>query len=385
MKTARLVRPNPGRWDRLQQLTGGAANACFQCGTCSATCPVLARGDAPTTVRQVLREAQLGSDLQTQDFWFCTACRQCETRCPRDVPIVEAIMGLRAVSFEEGKMPPEFHTLLWGTLEEGNPWAGPRHERAKWANGLGIKDASKGASVLLYAGCAVSYDARLQGIARGLAAILGAAGVDFGILGAGEKCCGDAVRSTGERDYLARLVEQNVKQFQQTGAQTILTVSPHCYDIFRNVYPAYGLTAEVLHATQYLERLLDAGKLKPPARAAETVAYHDPCFLGRHNGVFEAPRKLLENVPGVRLVEMPESRWNALCCGGGGGGMWQTQPGERLSDRRYDQAVSTGAGTLASTCPYCIQNFEDSGRRRPGPKVVDIIELLAPKHNGVKS
>lgn len=350
---------------------------CFQCGTCSATCP-LAAGDGaePYSARRLLRVAQLG--LPDDDGLFrCVACRQCETRCPRGVNIVESVMGLRSLAFEERRSPPEDHKLLWSTLEEGNPWSAPRAERAKWSEGLNLRDAKQGVRVLLYAGCAVSYDPRLMRVARGLASAMTTAGVDVGILGPKERCCGDAARSTGERAYLERLVMDNVKAMRETGAQTIVAVSPHCYDIFRNLYPRYGLEAEVLHATQYLERLLDEDKLPKPARVEGRVAYHDPCFLGRHNGVYEAPRKLLEHVPGLELVELKDTRANALCCGGGGGGMWRNDPA-RLADRRYMQAKDADLSLVATSCPYCIQNFEDAGKRFGGPRVRDVTELLFP-------
>ncbi len=159
-------------------------------------------------------------------------------------------------------------------------------------------------------------------------------------------------------------------------------MSPHCFDMFRNLYPRYGLEAEVLHYTEYLERLLDSDGFKPPKAKKVTVAYHDPCYLGRYNGVFESPRKLLESVPGVSLDEMEESRLNALCCGGGGGGMWREEGGERLSDVRLQQAKDMEVPILATSCPYCIQNFEDSARRLSGPRVVDVTELLVREERG---
>lgn len=363
-------------WDRVQELTAGAMNPCYQCGTCTATCPLLHQLDKPFSARKILRRAQLGLEDGLEDIWLCSACALCEVRCPRDVHIVEAIMGLRALAFKARRVPPEMYRLLWSTLEEGNPWSGPRSERAKWAQGLKVRDAAAGVSVLLYAGCAISYDPRLQRVARGLVQLLGKAGVDVGILGAREKCCGDAVRVTGERGYMERLIEDNVKSFGDTGASTIIAISPHCFDMFRNLYPRYGLEAEVLHYTEYLERMLDAGKLKIPKVKKSRVAYHDPCYLGRYNGVFEPPRKLLESVPGLALEELRENKLNALCCGGGGGGMWREEGGARLSDSRLEQVKEAEVSLLATSCPYCIQNFEDSSRRLDGPPVVDVMELM---------
>ncbi len=363
------------RAERYRRATGGALDLCYQCGTCTASCPVVADGGRP--VRIILRRAALGLDA-SHDAWRCTACRQCEARCPRGVNVVEAIMGVRSVAFEDGAAPPEAHRLLWSTLEEGNPWGGARSRRGRWADGLPLKDATKGVRVLLYAGCAAAYDPRLTRVARALARLLLDAGLDVGVLGNREACCGDSVRSTGERAYLERLVAQNVKTFAETGAETIVALSPHCYDAFRNLYPRFGLTAEVVHATEMLARLADADRLPRPARRDARVAYHDPCYLGRANGVYEAPRRLLETVPGLELVELRDARENALCCGGGGGGMWRRDGGERTGERRYRDAAAAGVDVLATSCPYCVQNFEDAGRRARGPRVADVVDLLAP-------
>ncbi|MFQ5838077.1 MAG: (Fe-S)-binding protein [Thermoplasmata archaeon] len=365
-------------WERVDELTSGAMSPCYQCGTCTATCPLLQHLGRPFSARRILRRAQLGLD-GLEDIWLCSACGLCEVRCPRGVHIVEAIMGLRALAFKTGEVPPEMYKLLWSTLEEGNPWNGPRSERSKWAAGLKVRDAAKGVKVLLYVGCAVSYDPRLQGIAKTMARVLSKARLDFGILGDREKCCGDSVRASGERGYLVRLIEDNIRTFEETGAELVVTISPHCFDMFRNLYPRYGLEAEVLHYTEYLERLLDSEALVLPRVRKARVAYHDPCYLGRYNGIFEPPRKLLESVPGLQLEELEENKLNALCCGGGGGGMWREEGGERLSDKRFLQAKEAGVSMLATSCPYCIQNFEDSGRRMEGPGVVDVMELLAPR------
>ncbi len=382
MMAEAVVQLDDELWEKVYELTAGAMNPCFQCGTCSATCPLLSQLGRPFSARKILRRAQLGRGDGMADVWMCSACRSCEIRCPREVRIVEAIMGLRSLAFKGGEVPPEMHRLLWSTLEEGNPWSGSRSEREKWSEGLKLKDAADGVDVLLYVGCAASYDPRLQSVARNTARILGKAGVDFGVLGIREKCCGDSVRVTGERGYLERLIEDNVKGFGETGASTIVAVSPHCFDMFRNLYPRYGLEAEVLHYTEYLERMLDAGELKVPKVKKSRVAYHDPCYLGRYNGVFEPPRKLLESVPGLELEELRESKLNALCCGGGGGGMWREEGGERLSDRRLEQVKEADMPLLATSCPYCIQNFEDSSRRLQGPRIVDVMELMVRPERG---
>ncbi|MBI4393097.1 MAG: (Fe-S)-binding protein [Euryarchaeota archaeon] len=365
--------------ERMMRAASHAPAACFQCGTCAATCPVLSGEGRRVSARMILRRAQLGVPGGEDDgLWACTACRSCEVRCPRDVHIVEAVMGMRGVSLSDGKAPPEFHRLLWSTLEEGNPGNHPRSRRADWAKGSGLPAPGGTHKLLLYAGCAAAYDERIQRTARAAARLLVSSGVDVGWLGAAEKCCGDAVRSTGERGHLERLVAANVAAFNATGAERVVALSPHCFDIMRNLYPRYGLRAEVVHSTQLFSELVDAGRLVSPRRVDATVAYHDPCYLGRYNGVYEEPRKILESIPGLKVVEMRDSKDSALCCGGGGGGMWRREEGERLSDKRHAQAASTGAEILATACPYCIENFEDATKRLGGPAVLDVVELLSP-------
>lgn len=372
----RIVELDDERWEQVHRLTAGAMSACYQCGTCTATCPLLQYLGRPFSARTILRRAQLGLDGWPEDVWLCTACGLCETRCPREVHIVETIMGMRALAFQQRKVPPAVYKLLWSVLEDGNPWNGSRSRRALWAKGLDVRDAAQGVNVLLYVGCAVSYDRQLQRLAQNMVHRLSRAGVHFGILGEREKCCGDAVRVTGERGYLQQIIEDNIQQFKRTGAEVIVAISPHCFDIFRNLYPHYGLAAEVLHYTEYLERLLDSGSLRPPELREATVAYHDPCYLGRTNGVFEAPRRLLQSVPGLQLQELADNRMNALCCGGGGGGMWLEEEGERLADKRFTQAKAAGVSVLTTACPYCVQNFRDSAGRLGGPQVMDVLEIL---------
>ena len=216
-------------------------------------------------------------------------------------------------------------------------------------------------------------------MARSLASILGKAGVDFSILGSGESCCGDIVYQLGEEAFLEELVQGNIQSFTKSGAEAIIAVSPHCFNMFRSVYPKYGSMPTALHYTEFLAGLLDKGSLSLGRLDGGTaVTYHDPCYLGRYHGVYEEPRRLLESVPGVKLSEMDDSRANALCCGGGGGGMWVDQEGERPSMHRVKQAADTGASQMVTSCPYCIQNFEDSAKTAGiSMGVVDVSEVIA--------
>lgn len=381
MTVTETLQVDNDRLRQLDELTSGSFNPCYQCGVCTAICPWgLVRSDG-MPVRRLVRSAQLGLPVGRVDnyLWLCSMCKLCEEACPRDVRIIDTIRALRSAAFQERRIPQKLEAALWSVYENGNPWSGRKKERGKWAEGLSLKDAQKGVKVLLYVGCAASFDRRLQKVAKAVASILQAAKVDFGILGAEETCCGDVVRNIGESEFLRELVEGNIQSFNKTGAETVIAISPHCSNMFKNVYPRFGAKFAAEHYAEYIHRLLDDDKIRPVQTLSASVTYHDPCYLGRYDGVYEAPRKILESIPGVKLVEMSDNKENALCCGGGGGRMWlETEAHERFSNLRVDQAAQTGAELLATSCPYCIQNFEDSVRtkRLEAMKIHDISELM---------
>jgi Fe-S oxidoreductase len=370
--------------DEFLELSSLAPAVCFQCGTCTATCPWSELLDKPMTVRKLIHQGLLGLDTDSM-LWFCTTCMACETRCPREVDIVKSLLAMRNMAFRKRHVPSEFEKLLWNVLEEGNPTGDPLLARANWAKDLNLKDASQGVDVLLYTGCTSSYDPRIQKVARSLAAILNSTAVDFGILGTKELCCGDPVRSTGESAFLDTLIMKNIETFKSTGANRIVTISPHCYDMFQGLYKEFGLEIEVLHYTELISELLRDGALnlsnglKGERESERIVTYHDPCYLGRHHSIYDAPRSVLEGIKGIRCVEMEENQEHALCCGGGGGRMWlETEPGMRQSDLRIGQATRTGADLMVTACPYCIQNFEDSTKvLGSNIEVKDIAEIVA--------
>ena len=354
----------------------GTLSSCYQCGTCTAVCPM----NVP--VRSIIRGAQVGiRDLAVTDaLWQCATCKQCEVACPRGVDITGAIHTLRGISYGERKVPSKLEAALWRVYEEGTAWEGKKNERARWAEGLDVK-VGKQAKHLLYLDDAASFDPRLQSIARSLVKIFRAAGVDFAVLGDKEKSSGDEVYQIGEEGFLEELAQSNIDSFKNIGAEDIITVSPHSNGVFRDVYPKYGSLPPVLHYTEFLSGLLDRDQLKlKSANGGDglTVTYHDPCYLGRYGGVYEEPRKLLESIPGVKLTEMDENRSNALCCGGGGGGMFVESEGARPSHRRVSQAEESGAAIMATACPFCVLNFED-GVKTVGAsiKVRDVAEILA--------
>ena len=374
MSTAITI--NEELWDRLNQAVA-PMTLCYQCGVCTATCPLAATGKSPS-VRKLIRSAQAGIVNGSDEAWLCTTCKLCEFTCPRGVQIVDVLHALRTIAFSDHKAPPKLEEALWKIYESGNPWGEPKAARSKWTEGLGIRDALDGVDVLLYTGCVSSYDPRLQRIAKSVASILRAAGVNFGVLKTGEKCCGDAVYQTGEDAYLEELVTENIATFSKTKASVVVSISPHCFNMFKSIYPKYGSTLRAVHYAEFVCDLLDSGKLKLPQTVESTVTYHDPCYLSRYHGIQEPPRKILENIKGVKLLEMPNSRDNTLCCGGGGGRIFQEFEGERLSNIRVREASSTGAQTLTTSCPYCIQNFEDSVKTEgKNMQVFDVAEMIA--------
>jgi Fe-S oxidoreductase len=292
------------------------------------------------------------------------------------VETIDVSLSLRRIAWEAGISPAPIHTVNVSLSAEGNPLRELRARRADWAKGLSIKEFVEGTEVLYFPCCYPSYDARTKKMAIATAHILNKAGVDFGILGAKENCCGESIRKTGDEKLFKHLAKENIKTFIENGVKTILVSSPHCYHTFRNEYPEFKVNFEVVHISQYLLKLIKEGRLKFTHEYGRKVTYHDPCYLGRHNGVYDEPREVLKSVPGLQLVEMADSREDSLCCGGGGGGIWMDIPkGERFSDIRLEQAIESGAEVLATACPYCVTMFEDSRLTRDNPEVIEVKDI----------
>lgn len=363
-------------WDEVWGAAKGAAAPCFQCGVCTAVCPWGLVQKEPVNVRRLIRLAQLDADGWGEAIWLCTTCALCEARCPRGVPVSEIILALRRLAWERRSVPKGLPTMLWAVHWDGNPWDQPPSQRQAWAKGLDLQPFTPEHEVLFYVGCTAAYDRRSQKIARSLVALLRAAGVSFGIL-PDEPCCGESVRTAGQEGYLAEVVAANVRRFEEAGVRKLVAVSPHCLDMFRSHYPPWD-GFRPLHYTEYLAELLDAGRLRFTREVRGTVAYHDPCYLGRRHGIYDPPRRLLAAIPGLMLAELPAAREDALCCGGGGGRMWlETSAGERFGDLRIREALGTGAEWLATSCPFCILCLEDSAKVLGAErlKVVDVTEL----------
>ena len=349
--------------DVIKASGGDAFKRCFQCGLCDVVCP----WNRVTTfsMRKIVRQAAFGmTDIESEDIWRCTTCGRCPQHCPRDVQQIESGVALRRIATEYGVFPKAVQpvrTIRGSLVGEGNTLGEERAKRGDWAKGLSVATFEEGMDILYFPGCYPSYDPRLKKVAVATATILKKAGVEFGILGPKENCCGESIRKTGDEEVFKRLARENIKTFVDNGVKKILVSSPHCYHTFKNEYPDFMVNFEVIHMSQLLFELVREGRLELKGEYAKKVTYHDPCYLGRHNGIYDEPRDVLKGVPGLEFSEMADCRVDSLCCGGGGGRVWmETQKGERFSDLRIEQAIDVGAEILATCCPYCITMFEDS-------------------------
>jgi Fe-S oxidoreductase len=349
--------------DVIKESGGDAFKRCFQCGLCDVVCPW--NRVRTFSMRKIVRQATFGlTDIESEDIWLCTTCGRCPQQCPRDVKQIESGVALRRIATEYGVFPKSVtpvRTVRGSLVGEGNTLSEERAKRGDWAKNHSVKTFTEGMEILYFPGCYPSYDPRLKKVAVATANILNLAGVDFGILGAKENCCGESIRKTGDEEVFKRLARENIKTFIDNGVKKILVSSPHCYHTFKNEYPEFMVDFEVVHITQYLFELIREGRLEIKKEYGRKITYHDPCYLGRHNGIYDEPREVLKKVPGLVLNEMSDCRVDSLCCGGGGGRVWmETQKGERFSDLRIQQAMDIGAEVLVTACPYCITMFEDS-------------------------
>jgi Fe-S oxidoreductase len=368
--------------DVIKESGGDGFKYCYQCGLCDTVCPWNRVIDF--SMRKIVRQATFGmTEIESDEMWRCTTCGKCPQYCPRGVKIIEAGVALRRIATEYGVFPEPVKPIKGisaSLVGEGNPLSEERKKRADWAKGLNVNTYAEGMDVLYFSGCYLSYDPRLKKVAAATAAILNKAGVEYGILGAKENCCGESIRKAGDEDLFKRLARENIKTFVDNGVKKVLVSSPHCYHTFKNEYPEFMVNFEVVHIIQYVYELIEQGRLKIKGDYGKTVTYHDPCYLGRHNGIYAEPRGVLTRIPGLTLVEMPDAYEDSLCCGGGGGRIWMETPkGERFSDLRLEQAVASGAEVLATSCPYCIANFEDSRlllKDSDALEIKDITEII---------
>ncbi|HEY3363854.1 MAG TPA: heterodisulfide reductase-related iron-sulfur binding cluster [Symbiobacteriaceae bacterium] len=386
-------------------------DACTECGRCQENCPAYLTGK-PLNPKALILDLQkhlhekgplmalaamkgerpgeqpfeselVGGVISAEALWACTSCRACMEACPVYIEHVPKIMEMRRHQVMlQGEFPAELNQTFKNLERQGNPWGLGAHTRTQWADGLNVplaKDAPD-AEYLYWPGCAGAFDQRGQKIARAIVQLLQMAGVTFAILGKEEKCTGDSARRVGNEMLFQQLAAENMETLRKYNVKKIVTHCPHCLNTFANDYRQMGFEVEVVHHTQLLNRLVQEGKLKPVRPISEQVVYHDSCYLGRYNQVYEAPRELLQAIPGVQLKEMERHGPESMCCGAGGGRMWMEEhAGTRVNVDRTRQALATGASSVATNCPFCMTMMSDgvAGEDATGTvRVRDVAEML---------
>ncbi|MEW4059097.1 (Fe-S)-binding protein [Bacillus siamensis] len=332
----------------------------------------------------------IGEVITEEEIWACTTCRNCEDQCPVMNEHVDKIIDLRRyLVLTEGKMDSDAQRAMTSIERQGNPWGLNRKERENWREQTDteiptvkeMKKQEKEFDYLFWVGSMGSYDNRSQKIAVSFAKLLNEADVSFAILGNKEKNSGDTPRRLGNEFLFQELAEHNIGEFEKHGIKKIVTIDPHAYNMFKNEYPDFGFQAEVYHHTELLAELVSQGKLKPLHPVNETITFHDSCYLGRYNEVYEPPRAILKAIPGVQLKEMERSRENGMCCGAGGGLMWmEEETGVRINTARTEQALSVSPTVISSGCPYCLTMLGDGTKAKEAEDAIgtyDVSELLA--------
>jgi Fe-S oxidoreductase/nitrate reductase gamma subunit len=390
-------------------------DACTMCGRCTSVCPAHATGKALDPREIVLktgevmaatgspvvsppigtdREITIGANslferITAEELWACTSCKACDEICPVNIEILDKILDMRRyLSLMESNFPTELGTAYRGMENQGNPWAMSQSERADWAKGLdAVQVVDPGepiaAEYLYWVGCAGSFDDKNKRVTRAMAQLLHRAGIDVAVLGPSEMCTGDPARRSGNEYLFQMLAMPNIEMLNGMGVRKIITQCPHCFNTLLNEYPQLGGHYEVIHHTQLLEQLIADGRLDvSQATLEERITYHDSCYLGRHNDVYLAPRKVVGSIKGIEVVEMNRSGTKGMCCGAGGARMWMEESvGVKINDERAKEALSTGAGRIATACPFCYVMLDDgvkaAGADDDVVKVADIaIHLL---------
>jgi len=359
---------------------------CIQCGRCTGGCPVTVRTNLNVRrfVYNSLDEDMLDELAKMPEVWDCTACNTCAVRCPKGLKPVEVLIGLRNILVESGVVQPAVRDALESAFREGNPWKKSRATRSDWMEGLDVKIVEPGEKVenLIFVCCTISYDPKVQVIAKNLVKILNKSGVDYGFIGDDETCCASEVYNlgeVGEEGLFDMMAEDNTELLNNYDAARIVAISPHCYSAFKKQYP--NLKAEVIHYTHLVKELLEEKKLELTKELPKKIVYHDPCFLGKQNDVFDEPRFILSQIPGAELVEFDRSKQRSLCCEGGGGKMWvETESRkERLAETRIGDAKDLDAEVVAVACPFCVLTMDDALKAKgfeEEMRVAEILEIL---------
>jgi len=387
-------------WKQLMDL-----DACTRCGRCQDNCPAYL-SDKPLTPKKLVLDLKehlyevysipfvrkpaeprrdMLTDVMTEDvIWACTTCRACQEVCPVYVEHIDKIIDMRRnLVLEQARIPETGEAALRCIETRGHSCRGTTLTRTDWTSGLDVKLLSEDSNVDLvyYVGCAAALEDRSMKVAVAVGKILKAAGVKFAILGPEETCCGEPARRLGNEYLFQMQAMKNIEMLKGYNVKKIVTSCPHCFNTLRNEYPQFDGQFEVIHHTQLIAELLKDGRLKPTSMNGEKLTYHDSCYLGRHNDIYEPPRQILNNILQSRLLEMKRSGRNGFCCGGGGGRYWMEERiGQRISEMRIEQVVETGADVVATACPYCLQMFEDAIKAKEveeSLKALDIAELLA--------
>ena len=376
-------------------------DACTECGRCTSVCPAntvgkeLSPRDIILQLRDLMHSEQSAISNQQsaiigalpatspRSLWQCTTCAACMEACPVFIEQMPKIVDLRRhLVMEEADFPDSMQEAISSLEKRGHPFSGTQATRVDWAEGLNVKlvNDAKDAEVLLWVGCGGALVERNQKVTRATAQLLAQAGVNFAIMGREEKCSGDPARRIGNEFLFEMLAKENVAKLNKYDVKKVITACPHCFNTFRHEYPQYGGRFEVYHHSEYLAKLVSDGRLKPQTESDRTITFHDPCYLGRQNGVYDAPRTLVTISSRQAPIELERSREKSFCCGGGGGMSFvEEPPDQRVNQERAREILETGADTVAVGCPFCMTMLEDGINARKGSRdvrVMDVSELL---------
>ncbi|MFQ6609647.1 MAG: (Fe-S)-binding protein [Fidelibacterota bacterium] len=370
--------------------------SCTECARCTTLCPAAQTGKplSPmkiiTDIRNSLTEIKngnhaeklVGSTISETEIWSCTTCGACMDICPVLIDHVPTFIDLRRYQvLSEGNPPDMAGDSLEKTTQSGNPWGFPKSKRMKWAEDAGLEvpvfSKKKSAEVLYWIGCAGAYDPRNQEVTKAMVNILQTAGVDFAVLGLEESCTGDSARRLGEEYIFETMALQNIETFKKYSFDKIVTQCPHCFHTLNTDYKDFGADLKVEHHSQFLNELIDNQKITIDPKMMNSVTYHDPCYLGRYNNIYDSPRSIIHKSKGEgSIIEMPRNRQNSFCCGAGGGNMWhEINDGERMNINRFDEAIKTGADSVVTSCSFCLIMMDDAMRVQGKEKDIEIFDI----------